>query len=102
MSQECGLETILKEFNINQPYLLDLDIKGKEFEVIEDKSISEFRKIRIEYSPYFLKGWQKTLRTLMDKLKEQGFGNFRIYKHNCSKYDLSNYGTIERQNLGFI
>ena len=56
-----SISTILNEFSISEPFLLDLDIKGSEFSVIEDISIRKFQKIRIEYSPYFLNLTQKLL-----------------------------------------
>ncbi|BCS91450.1 FkbM family methyltransferase [Metallosphaera javensis (ex Sakai et al. 2022)] len=49
--RSVSISTILREFNIDEPYLLDLDIKGAEFDVIDDPAISKFRKVRIEYSP---------------------------------------------------
>ena len=43
--KSVSIRTILEEFSSNDPYLLDLDIKGKEFEIINDKSISKFKMI---------------------------------------------------------
>ena len=51
--KSSSISNILKEFSIEKPFLLDIDIKGKEFEVINDKSIQEFEIVRIEYSTYF-------------------------------------------------
>ena len=48
--KSVSIDTILDEFNIENPFLLDLDIKGKEFEIINDKNISKFKIVRIEYS----------------------------------------------------
>lgn len=77
-----SISTILNEFNITEPFLLDLDIKGSEFSVIEDTSIEKFRRIRIEYSPYLLNCNNGTLNYLLNKLKNYGFNKLRIYKHN--------------------
>ncbi len=88
---------ILREFDILDPYLLDLDIKGSEYYLIEDSSIKNFQKVRIEYSPYLFKSKEKTLEYLTNKLKSYGFSNIRIYKHNAIRVDLSNHGTLEAE-----
>ena len=90
-----SISTILQEYDITDPYLLDLDIKGSEFTVIEDSSIGKFQKIRMEYSPYILHSENKTLGYLIGKLKSYGFSKIRIYKHNNMRFDLINHGTIE-------
>lgn len=92
-----SISSILDEFNIINPYLLDLDIKGCEFDVILDPSISKFEKVRIEYSPYLLKDPTKNINFLIKKLKEYGFSQYRIYKHNYIRFDLLNHGTLEAE-----
>ena len=92
-----SISTILNEFCITDPFLLDLDIKGSEFSVIEDSSIEKFQKIRIEYSPYLLNSKKETLSYLLNKLKDYGFNKFRIYKHNNLRFDLINHGTLEAE-----
>ena len=92
-----SISRILREFNILDPYLLDLDIKGSEFDVIEDSSIKNFQKVRIEYSPYLFKSEEKTLESLINKLKSYGFNNIRVYKHNAIRVDLLNHGTLEAE-----
>ncbi len=89
-----SIKTLLKEMNIHHPYLLDLDIKGSEFDVINDKAVSRFKLVRLEYSPYLLKDKSKTLKYLLDKLKDYGFKNVIIFKHNQLRFDLSSHGTI--------
>lgn len=96
-TKSVSVSTILKEFNITKPYLLDLDIKGSEFKAIDDESISNFEKIRIEYSPYLLSEKDKSLNYLIGKLESYGFNKIRIYKHNSLRFDLINHGTIEAQ-----
>ena len=96
-TKSVSVSTILKEFNITKPYLLDLDIKGLEFTVVDDESISNFEKIRIEYSPYFLSEKDKSLDCLIAKLESYGFNKIRIYKHSFLRFDLINHGTIEAQ-----
>lgn len=96
--KSISVTTILKVFSISNPYLLDLDIKGSEFTVIEDSSISSFQKIRIEYSPYLLKSPEKNLGYLVSKLRSYGFNRIRIYKHNDrDRFDLLNHGVLEAE-----
>jgi len=95
--KSVSIRTILKEFNISEPYLLDLDIKGAEFTVVEDASISNFQRVRIEYSPYFLNQTDKTLEFLIQKLKYYGFTKFRVFKHNNLRFDLTYHGTLEAE-----
>ncbi|QGA68535.1 FkbM family methyltransferase [Sulfolobus sp. E11-6] len=90
--RSVSISTILKEFDISEPYLLDLDIKGAEFDVIDDPSVSKFHKVRIEYSSILV---GKDRNILINKLKEYGFKEIRIYKHNCGIYDLHDHGVIE-------
>ena len=92
-----SISSILSEYNIKEPYLLDLDIKGAEYSVIEDESLANFSKIRIEYLPHLLNGTNKSLAHLLAKLKNYGFEKVRIYKHNNNRYDLTDHGTIEAE-----
>lgn len=92
-----SISTILNEFSISEPFLLDLDIKGSEFSVIEDASIEKFQRVRIEYSPYLLHSKNDTLGYLLNKLKNYGFIKFRIYKHNNIRFDLMDHGTLEAE-----
>ncbi|MEM3489668.1 MAG: FkbM family methyltransferase, partial [Nitrososphaerota archaeon] len=92
--KSVSITKILEEFHIDSPYLLDLDIKGKEFEVINDSSISKFHKVRIEYSPY-IATVVNGRDILLGRLKEYGFTSIRIFKHNELTYDLHYHGTIE-------
>lgn len=95
--RSMSISTILSEYKIDSPYLLDLDIKGAEFLVINDEAIKRFERVRIEYSPYLIRNKIKnaTLEYLKDKLVEYGFRNIRVFKHNCGRYDLADHGTIE-------
>ena len=96
--KSISITKILEEFHIDSPYLLDLDIKGKEFEVINDSSLSRFHKVRIEYTPDIAKVVNGR-NLLLNKLKEYGFTTTRIFKHNGLRYDLHNHGTIECSKL---
>ncbi|MEM3872718.1 MAG: FkbM family methyltransferase, partial [Nitrososphaeria archaeon] len=95
--KSVSITKILEEFNIDSPYLLDLDIKGKEFEVLDDYNVSRFKKIRIEYSPELVGLKENGINILIGKIEKLGFTttNIRIFKHNCYRYDLHYHGTIE-------
>ncbi|MEM0304446.1 MAG: FkbM family methyltransferase [Saccharolobus sp.] len=93
--RSVSVSTILKEFNISEPYLLDLDIKGKEFDVINDDAISKFKIVRIEYNINIGGTMIGTRDELIDKLKEYGFRKIRVYKPNELVYDLHYIGIIE-------
>ena len=92
--RSVSISTILKEFKINNPDILDIDIKGEEFKVIHDRSLEKFKIIRIEYTTNM--GGKKlgSVDDIINKLREYGFNKIRIYKHNEGKYDLSEHGTI--------
>lgn len=93
--RSVSITTILKELNITSPYLLDLDIKGYEYRVIDDPGISKFSKVRIEYNTEMSGIKLEGRQFLIDKLEELGFKIDRIYKHNCLPFDLNYHGTIE-------
>lgn len=92
--RSISIAKILEEFNIDDPFLLDLDIKGKEFEVIDEMSLSRFEKVRIEYFPELVGLKENGRDILIDKLMTLGFNDIRVFKHNYSRYDLHNQGTI--------
>jgi len=94
-TRSVSISTILKELSIKNPFLLDLDIKGKEFEVIKDSSISEFEMVRIEYSSVIDGKKVGSREDIIEALKRYGFNKIRIYKHNELPYDLNEHGTIE-------
>ncbi len=93
--RSVSIGTILKEFSLDSHYLLDIDIKGKEFEVINDVSISDFSLVRIEYSTKIGNKVIGARKNILDKLQEYGFDKVRIFKHNELAYDLMEHGTIE-------
>ena len=92
--RSVSISTILKEFKINNPDILDIDIKGNEFKVINDKSLEKFNIIRIEYTTEIEGKKLGNVDDIINKLREYGFNKIRIYKHNEMRYDLSEHGTI--------
>ena len=93
--ESLSLTSIIKKFKINNPYLLHLDVKGCEFYLIKDPSISKFKRIRIEYSSYLVNGKNKNPEYIIRSLEKHGFTKIRVYKHNYLRYDLSYHGTID-------
>jgi FkbM family methyltransferase len=90
-----SVSNILKEFSIERPFLLDLDIKGKEFEIINDKNIQKFEMVRIEYSKRIDNIKIGSRDDIIKKLGEYGFSKIRIFKHNHLSFDLMVHGTLE-------
>ena len=93
--KSLSVSSILKEFSITEPFLLDLDIKGNEFKVIMENCISSFKMVRIEYSTTIANMKIGTREEILKHLKSQGFKKIRIFKHNEGIYDLIDHGTIE-------
>lgn len=93
--KSLSLSTILSKYNIANPFLLDLDIKGKEFDVINDENISKFEMVRIEYSTKIGEIKLGNRDFIVEKLLEYGFNRIRIFKHNDLPFDLWEHGTIE-------
>ena len=93
--QSKSISTVLYEFNIQTPYLLDLDIKGKEFEVIRDTAIQQFDMVRIEYSSVIDNKNIGSRDEIINKLRSYGFNKIRVFKHNELPHDLNEHGTIE-------
>jgi len=92
--RSVSISTILDEFNIANPNILDLDIKGAEFQVINDKAIQKFQTVRIEYLTVINGKRIGDLNYLIEKLEAYGFTKIRIYKHNELPLNISVNGTI--------
>ncbi|ADX84938.1 FkbM family methyltransferase [Saccharolobus islandicus] len=92
--RSVSISTILNEFNITNPDILDLDIKGAEFQVINDKAIQKFQVVRIEYLTVINGKKIGDLNYLIEKLKAYRFTKIRIYKHNELPLSISVNGTI--------
>lgn len=92
--RSVSISTILNEFKITNPDILDLDIKGAEFQVINDNAIQKFQIVRIEYFTEINGRKIGDLNYLIEKLKAYGFTKIRIYKHNELPFNISVNGTI--------
>ena len=98
--KSASIRTILNDFDINDAYLLDLDIKGNEFDVIEDDSVSKFKMIRIEYSSIIVNKKLGSRDEIIKKLQEYGFNIIRVFKQNEESFDLTESGIIEAIKAG--
>ncbi|MEM3504401.1 MAG: FkbM family methyltransferase [Nitrososphaeria archaeon] len=93
--ESLSIKSIVNKFNIKNPYLLHLDIKGNEFLVIDDVYIKDFDRVRIEYSTKINGKKLGDLNYILLKLRGYGFNNIRVFKHNYGPYSLNEHGTIE-------
>ena len=93
-----SLEEILNQNNITDPYLLHLDVKGAEHNLLQDQVIEKFQRLRIEYSPY-MNGKDSEIfdypSWIEDQLKSRNFSIIRVFKHNNIKKALNIHGTID-------
>ena len=92
--RSVSVSTILREFGISKPDILDIDIKGSEFQLIKDKALREFDVVRIEYQTVIGNKKIGDVSYLLEKLREYGFAKIRVFKHNELPLDLSINGTI--------
>ena len=95
--RSVSVSTILREFGISKPDILDIDIKGSEFQLIKDEAIREFDVVRIEYQTVIGNKKIGDVSYLLEKLREYGFAKIRVFKHNELPLDLSINGTIVAQ-----
>jgi FkbM family methyltransferase len=97
--KSLSLRTIIEEHNIDHPYLLHLDIKGEEFTIIKENAITNFDRVRMEYSSYLrskkIDERSLNLDMLLRTLRADGFKDIRLFKHNHERYDLRSHGTID-------
>ncbi len=93
--KSVSLSTILKEFEIDDPYLLDIDIKGSEYTIFKKdlESIKKFHKLRIEYLNTIDGNKIYDLNFISKNLEELGF-NIRYFKHYEGPFSLNYNGTI--------
>lgn len=90
-----SLGSILARFNITQPYLLHLDIKGLETEVVTQKELADFQRVMIEYETVIDRKTVGSYQSLIDSLTRHGFTKLRTYKHNANRFDLRTHGTVD-------
>ena len=93
--KSVSLETILA--GKDRVHLLKADCKGAEHELARQPAIGRFDHIAIEY--YWtvpgLPPGETPLTALLARLREQGFGHFRVFKHNTGSLPLGQHGMLE-------
>lgn len=91
-----SLGTLLARFKIHRPFLLKVDAKGAEFELILQEALCNFEALSIEYTcglrPDHMRG------KLVKALEAQGFRVTRQFKHNSSYFSLNSHGMIHAVN----
>ncbi|MGD1099805.1 MAG: FkbM family methyltransferase [Thermoplasmata archaeon] len=89
-----SLETILG--GRDRVHLLKADCKGAEHELARQPAIGRFDHVAIEYywiAPGLSAG-ETPLTALLARLRKQGFGRWRVFKHNAASTPLSQHGML--------
>ncbi len=86
-----SLATVVRSNHLESPYLLKLDVKGAEHELVEQDAIREFSHLQIEYDTVTRQG---TLASLLAGIREKGFEKVRVFKHNMLPFHLGEHGVI--------
>lgn len=92
--KSVSLETILA--GRDRLHLLKADCKGAEHELAGQPAIGRFDHLSIEYywiAPGLPPG-ETPLTMLLRRLREQGFGRWRVFKHNTASTPLSQHGML--------
>jgi FkbM family methyltransferase len=90
-----SLRSILERNHLAEAYLLKVDAKGAEFEILSQPEIAHFHLISLEYSPYLRPG--HTVAELLAVLTAQGFVVKRKFRHNDSFFRLEEHGMIHAE-----
>ncbi|MGA8711057.1 MAG: FkbM family methyltransferase [Thermoplasmata archaeon] len=89
-----SLRTILNRID-GPPYLLKVDCKGAEFDLVRQPALGEFSVVHIEYAADFRPG--RTVGELVQGLRDAGFSRIRRFKHNWGGYDFEICGMIHAE-----
>jgi FkbM family methyltransferase len=89
--RSVSLRTLLDQTSTPDGYLLKMDCKGSEFQVVAQREIRRFKRVAIEYS---VPGTGGSLDRLIDELRADGFSRFRAFKHRWGPIRLSDYGML--------
>lgn len=76
-------------------YLLKLDCKGAEYEIVSQPALREFKALHIEYATALRPG--RTPDELLSVLRDQGFTRIRRFKHNRASFNLDEFGMIHAE-----
>jgi FkbM family methyltransferase len=89
-----SLRTIVDQMD-GPPFLLKLDCKGVEFEVVQQAALREFAAVELEYAVDNRPG--HTVAELLDGLRTAGFSQIRRFKHNWEFFDYDTHGILHAQ-----
>jgi FkbM family methyltransferase len=89
-----SLRTILNRID-GAPFLLKLDVKGAEFDLVGQSAISEFSVVQIEYAADYRP--DRSVGELLGKLRDAGFSRIRRFKHNWGGLDVAIQGMIHAE-----
>lgn len=93
--KSLSIKSILESYADFVPYLLHLDVKGVEFELIKQPEVALFKRVRLEYCARADGTHLGTPQLLVERLTGYGFRHIRIFKHNYGPYPLEWHGTID-------
>ena len=94
-----SLTQLLSEFHIERPYLLKLDCKGSEFEIVRDPALARFERLSIEYNTDLGVG---TLDQLVTALEAQGFPGIRTAKFGWGPEAESDMGLLHAERTSGV
>jgi FkbM family methyltransferase len=93
--KSVSLETVLA--GRDRLHLLKADCKGAELELARQPAIGRFDHLAIEY--YWiapgLRAGETPLTVLLARVREQGFGRCRVFKHNTTPLPLTQHGILQ-------
>jgi len=90
-----SLAKLLSRHNLTDPFLLKLDAKGAEFEILEQKEVGKFHQVEVEYTT-----WGRPNRSadeIVELLERAGFRISRRFKHEESFFRLDTHGMIHAE-----
>jgi len=89
--ESLSLSNALRRFGVDSGFLLKADCKGCETSIVSDPAIRQFSHVQIEYTRSEHRG---DPTYLVQRLRESGFSQIRVYKHNLMPLPLSMHGLI--------
>lgn len=93
--RSLSLKTILRKYDISHPYLLHLDVKGVEHQLIDQPEVAQFERVRVEYAHRVGGQILPSRDNLVNRLKEHGFTKLRIFKGNSGLFPVEELGIID-------
>ncbi len=87
-----NLASVLKRHSLSDPFLLKLDAKGSEFDIVTQPEAGRFRNISVEYSSDLRTGHDSS--SIITALLGHGFQVTRRFRHNSSFFRLGSHGMI--------